>query len=70
MSEPKTYNIHQLCRALGIREAYYGLQRQLKKCGISHTTELELAQWLECLEPLAKPHSVAYRITSQIKSLK
>ena len=33
-------------------------------------TELDLTQWLEYLEPLAKPYSVAYRITSQIKSLK
>ena len=69
MSEPKTYNIHQLCRALGVREAYYGLQRQLKKCGISHNDELDFTHWLEYLEPMSKTSIVAERIVRQINSL-
>ena len=69
MSKTKIYNIHQLCRALGIKEAYYGLQLKLKKCGISHSDELDLTHWLNLLGPMSKKSRVAERIVRQINSL-
>jgi len=62
----------QLRKKLGVKDSAYSLKNKLKRaCGISHTKELDLPQWVATLEFIEENYDypVAYTMLTRLKRI-